>query len=160
MQLLLLSITKRSNKNQPRVFHHITPHRLCVCVCTLCCRPVKSPLKVQNGVQETNSPVKKVVKRSRQILDSDDDDSDGDEAPVVKENVSDKRQGDKGVQRQTEKVNKKKSVDRKVNWTGPEINRIHVNVGVNLTVVVVIFISRRSLIIQQQLLAKNKHLFY
>lgn len=113
---------------------------------------------MQNGVQETNSPVKKVVKRSRQILDSDDDDSDG-EAPVVKENVSDKRQGDKGVQRQTEKVNKKKSVDWKVNWTGPEINRIHVNVGVNLTLVV-IFISRRSLIIQQQLLAKNKHLFY
>lgn len=66
---------------------------------------------MQNGVQETNSPVKKVVKRSRQILDSDDDDSDGDEAPVVKEKVSDKRQGDKGVQRQTEKVNKKKSVD-------------------------------------------------
>lgn len=66
---------------------------------------------MQNGVQETNSPIKKVVKRSRQILDSDDDDSDGDEAPVVKENVSDKRQGDKGVQRQTEKVNKKKSVD-------------------------------------------------
>uniref|UniRef100_A0A671URE0 DNA ligase n=1 Tax=Sparus aurata TaxID=8175 RepID=A0A671URE0_SPAAU len=45
---------------------------------------------VQNGVQEVDSPVKKVVKRSRQILDSDDDD----DAPVVKE-VATKRQGDK-----------------------------------------------------------------
>ncbi|XP_030258803.1 DNA ligase 1 [Sparus aurata] len=53
-------------------------------------KPAKSPLKVQNGVQEVDSPVKKVVKRSRQILDSDDDD----DAPVVKE-VATKRQGDK-----------------------------------------------------------------
>ena len=43
-------------------------------------RPVKSPLKAQNGVKETDSPVKKVVKRSRQLMDSDDDDT-----PVVKE---------------------------------------------------------------------------
>lgn len=48
-------------------------------------KPAKSPLKVQNGVQETDSPVKKVAKRSRQILDSDED-----EAPVVKEPVTDK----------------------------------------------------------------------
>ncbi|XP_036940660.1 DNA ligase 1 [Acanthopagrus latus] len=53
-------------------------------------RPAKSPLKVQNGVQEVDSPVKKVAKRSRQILDSDDDD----DAPVVKE-VATKGQGDK-----------------------------------------------------------------
>lgn len=62
-------------------------------------RPAKSPLKVQNGVQEVDSPVKKVVKRSRQILDSDDDD----DAPVVKE-VATKRQGDKEAGK-TEKVN-------------------------------------------------------
>uniref|UniRef100_A0A673C4C1 DNA ligase n=1 Tax=Sphaeramia orbicularis TaxID=375764 RepID=A0A673C4C1_9TELE len=48
-------------------------------------RPVKSPLKVQNGVHEADSPVKKVVKRARQILDSDDD-----EVPVVKEQVATK----------------------------------------------------------------------
>ncbi|XP_030017070.1 DNA ligase 1 isoform X2 [Sphaeramia orbicularis] len=48
-------------------------------------KPVKSPLKVQNGVHEADSPVKKVVKRARQILDSDDD-----EVPVVKEQVATK----------------------------------------------------------------------
>uniref|UniRef100_A0A674BUW9 DNA ligase n=1 Tax=Salmo trutta TaxID=8032 RepID=A0A674BUW9_SALTR len=38
-------------------------------------KPVKRPLKVQNGVhKEPDSPVKKFTKRSRQILDSDDDD--------------------------------------------------------------------------------------
>ncbi|XP_061879147.1 DNA ligase 1 isoform X1 [Entelurus aequoreus] len=46
----------------------------------------KSPLKVQNGVQEADSPVKKVAKRSRQILDSDED-----EAPKVKEQVNTKK---------------------------------------------------------------------
>ncbi|XP_028329213.1 DNA ligase 1-like [Gouania willdenowi] len=49
-------------------------------------KPVKSPLKVQNGVQEVESPVKKVTKRSRQILDSDEDD-----VPVVKEQATPKR---------------------------------------------------------------------
>ncbi|KAK9980046.1 hypothetical protein ABG768_013444 [Culter alburnus] len=44
--------------------------------------PVKSPLKIQNGVQESDSPVKKVHKRSRVIIDSDDEDQ-----PVVKEQV-------------------------------------------------------------------------
>ncbi|XP_048084203.1 DNA ligase 1 [Alosa alosa] len=34
---------------------------------------VKSPLKLQNGNQEVDSPVKKLSKRSRQILDSDDE---------------------------------------------------------------------------------------
>lgn len=71
----------------------------CLCLCVLVSRPAKSPLKVQNGVQEVDSPVKKVVKRSRQILDSDDDD----DAPVVKE-VATKRQGDKEAGK-TEKVN-------------------------------------------------------
>ncbi|XP_040912081.1 DNA ligase 1 [Toxotes jaculatrix] len=61
-------------------------------------KPVKSPLKVQNGVQETESPIKKVAKRSRQILDSDDD-----EAPVVKEQVAAKGQGDKAAPSKTEK---------------------------------------------------------
>ncbi|KAK0145671.1 DNA ligase 1 [Merluccius polli] len=42
--------------------------------------PVKSPLKAQNGVQEVASPVKKVVKRSRQILDSDEDDTPPDDS--------------------------------------------------------------------------------
>ena len=37
-------------------------------------RPIKRPLKVQNGVhEEPDSPVKKFTKRSRQILDSDDE---------------------------------------------------------------------------------------
>ncbi|XP_073705016.1 DNA ligase 1 [Garra rufa] len=44
--------------------------------------PVKSPLKIQNGVQECDSPVKKVHKRSRAIIDSDDEDQ-----PTVKEQV-------------------------------------------------------------------------
>ncbi|XP_051990271.1 DNA ligase 1-like isoform X2 [Xyrauchen texanus] len=44
--------------------------------------PVKSPLKIQNGVQECDSPVKKVNKRIRPIIDSDDEDQ-----PVVKEQV-------------------------------------------------------------------------
>uniref|UniRef100_A0AAX7UNF3 DNA ligase n=1 Tax=Astatotilapia calliptera TaxID=8154 RepID=A0AAX7UNF3_ASTCA len=61
-------------------------------------KPVKSPLKVQNGVQEAESPIKKVVKRCRQILDSDDD-----EAPVVKEQVPSKGQGDKEAPGKTEK---------------------------------------------------------
>lgn len=62
-------------------------------------RPAKTPLKVQNGVQEADSPIKKVVKRSRQILDSDDD-----EVPVVTEQVT-KGQGDKEALAKTEKVN-------------------------------------------------------
>ncbi|KAG7525391.1 DNA ligase 1 [Solea senegalensis] len=61
-------------------------------------KPLKSPLKVQNGAQEADSPVKKVAKRSRQILDSDDD-----ETPVVKEQVSTKGQGDKEAPSKTEK---------------------------------------------------------
>ncbi|XP_076601811.1 DNA ligase 1 [Chaetodon auriga] len=61
-------------------------------------KPAKSPLKVQNGVQEADSPIKKVAKRSRQILDSDDD-----EAPAVKEQVAAKGQGDKEVLGKAEK---------------------------------------------------------
>lgn len=53
-------------------------------------RPVKSPLKAQNGVREEDSPIKKVAKRSRQILDSDED-----EAPAVKEQAAAGGQGDK-----------------------------------------------------------------
>ncbi|XP_032422255.1 DNA ligase 1 [Xiphophorus hellerii] len=56
-------------------------------------KPLKSPLKVQNGVQEADSPIKKVAKRSRQIVDSDED-----EVPLVKE------QGDKGAPAKTEKT--------------------------------------------------------
>lgn len=63
-------------------------------------RPVKSPLKVQNGVQEVDSPIKKVAKRSRQILESDEED----EASVVKEQVVSKGQGDKEAPSKTEKV--------------------------------------------------------
>lgn len=37
---------------------------------------------MQNGVSEADSPIKKVAKRSRQVVDSDDDDDD-DEAPAV-----------------------------------------------------------------------------
>ena len=65
-------------------------------------RPVKTPLKVQNGAPEAESPIKKVAKRSRQILDSDED-----EAPVVKERVADKGQGDKDASTKTEKVRKR-----------------------------------------------------
>ncbi|XP_043990597.1 DNA ligase 1 [Gambusia affinis] len=57
-------------------------------------KPVKSPLKVQNGVQEADSPIKKAAKRSRQIVDSDED-----EVPLVKE------QGDKRAPAKTEKTN-------------------------------------------------------
>lgn len=65
----------------------------CVCVC---CRATKSPLKVQNRVPEADSPIKKVAKRGRHVLDSDDDD-----VPAVKEEVT--KQADKEVKR--EKVN-------------------------------------------------------
>lgn len=68
-----------------------------LCVCVHFSRTVKSPLKVQNGVQEAESPIKKVAKRSRQILDSDDDD-----VPAVKEQVATK--GEKDVAGKTEKV--------------------------------------------------------
>uniref|UniRef100_A0A7N8XQV1 DNA ligase n=1 Tax=Mastacembelus armatus TaxID=205130 RepID=A0A7N8XQV1_9TELE len=61
--------------------------------------PVKNPLKVQNGVSEADSPIKKVVKRSRQILDSDDD-----EAPAVKEQVATNGQVDKETPSKTGKV--------------------------------------------------------
>lgn len=44
---------------------------------------MKSPLIIQNGVQESDSPVKKVNKRSRAIIDSDDEDQ-----PVVTEQVT------------------------------------------------------------------------
>ncbi|XP_024860576.1 DNA ligase 1 isoform X2 [Kryptolebias marmoratus] len=66
-------------------------------------RPVKSPLKVQNGVQEADSPIKKVAKRSRQILDSDED-----EAPAVKEQAATEGQGDKEAK--TEKDDEFKAV--------------------------------------------------
>lgn len=56
---------------------------------------------MQNGVQEADSPVKKVGKRSRQILDSDDE-----EAPAVKEQIAAKAQpGDKEAPSKIEKVN-------------------------------------------------------
>lgn len=56
---------------------------------------------MQNGFQEADSPVKKVCKRSRQILDSDDE-----EAPVVKEQIATKEQpGDKEAPANMEKVN-------------------------------------------------------
>lgn len=58
-------------------------------------RPVKSPLKIQNGVQENDSPVKKVHKRSRAIIESDDEDQ-----PIVKE------QGPKHSEVQTAKPEK------------------------------------------------------
>ncbi|XP_044076655.1 DNA ligase 1 isoform X2 [Siniperca chuatsi] len=61
-------------------------------------KPAKSPLKVQNGVQKADSAIKKVAKRSRQILDSDDD-----EAPAVKEQVTTNGQGDKEALGETEK---------------------------------------------------------
>ncbi|KAM9719849.1 DNA ligase 1-like [Menidia menidia] len=61
-------------------------------------KPVKTPLKAQNGVQEADSPVKKVSKRSRQILDSDDD-----EAPAVKEPAATKGKADKEAPGKTEK---------------------------------------------------------
>lgn len=54
---------------------------------------------MQNGVQEADSPIKKVAKRSRQILDSDDE-----EAPAVKEQAATKGQADKDVPGKTEKV--------------------------------------------------------
>ncbi|XP_030631185.1 DNA ligase 1 [Chanos chanos] len=52
---------------------------------------VKSPLKMQNGVQESDSPVKKLSKRNRPIIESDDDDQ-----PTRKEQVA-KEGGDRAV---------------------------------------------------------------
>ena len=68
---------------------------------------MKSPLKVQNGVQETASPVKKVVKRSRQILDSDDD-----EPPIVKEQVP-KKDEVKVTNKEVKVTNKEEKVTTK-----------------------------------------------
>ncbi|KAG5841747.1 hypothetical protein ANANG_G00170070 [Anguilla anguilla] len=58
--------------------------------------PVKSPLKPQNGFPEADSPVKKTSKRSRPIIDSDDEDTVGKEetetemetAPPAQEKVA------------------------------------------------------------------------
>ncbi|XP_045080875.1 DNA ligase 1 [Coregonus clupeaformis] len=62
--------------------------------------PVKSPLKVQNGVHnEPDSPVKQFRKHSRQILHSDDD-----EAPAVKEQAVKQEQDDKAVLPKKEKL--------------------------------------------------------
>lgn len=75
-------------------------------VSVLVSRPVKSPLKVQNGVREADSPIRKVSKRSRQILDSDSD-NDEEAAPVVKEQAAAaaaKGQGDKEAPGKREKV--------------------------------------------------------
>uniref|UniRef100_A0A674P4U1 Ligase I, DNA, ATP-dependent n=1 Tax=Takifugu rubripes TaxID=31033 RepID=A0A674P4U1_TAKRU len=55
--------------------------------------PTKNPLKVQNRVPEADSPIKKVAKRGRHVLDSDDDD-----VPAVKEEVT--KQADKEVKRE------------------------------------------------------------
>lgn len=54
---------------------------------------------MQNGVQEVDSPIKKTAKRSRQILDSDED-----EAPLVKEQAAPEEQGGKKAPGKTEKV--------------------------------------------------------
>uniref|UniRef100_A0A8C2ZNF2 DNA ligase n=1 Tax=Cyclopterus lumpus TaxID=8103 RepID=A0A8C2ZNF2_CYCLU len=72
-------------------------------VCVLVSRPAKSPLKVQNGAREADSPVKKVAKRSRQILDSDEDEEEED-APGVKEQVAAEAPGDEGAVDEKEKV--------------------------------------------------------
>ncbi|TRY69723.1 hypothetical protein DNTS_035406, partial [Danionella cerebrum] len=61
---------------------------------------VKSPLKVQNGVQEGDSPIKKIHKRSRAIIDSDDEDH-----PVVKEEVS-KQNGVQAIKKEDSDVTK------------------------------------------------------
>uniref|UniRef100_A0AAY4AXL9 DNA ligase n=1 Tax=Denticeps clupeoides TaxID=299321 RepID=A0AAY4AXL9_9TELE len=60
---------------------------------------VKSPLKPQNGTQEADSPVKKLSKRSRPILDSDDDD----DQPTGKEQTTNKNK-DEPVKAAKEKV--------------------------------------------------------
>lgn len=87
--LIILGSNREGTQSLHTVSHVVTHSNTCFLSCLSCklCsgarptpRPVKSPLKTQNGVQEADSPVKKVVKRSRQILDSDDDD-----APTVTE---------------------------------------------------------------------------
>lgn len=95
-------------------------------VSVLLSRPVKSPLKVQNGVQEADSPIKKVVKRSRQILDSDDD-----EAPVVKEQVTPKGQGDKETPAKKEKV-RACAHSRWSHFNHREVHSLHLNFSVML----------------------------
>lgn len=75
-------------------------------------RPVKSPLKVQNGAREADSPIKKVAKRSRQILDSDED-----EAPAVKEQAATGGQEDK-------EAKMKEKVKQDVSFPRHELNRL------------------------------------
>lgn len=81
-------------------------------------RALKSPLKVQNGVQEVDSPIKKVAKRSRQILDSDDD-----EAPAVKERAASKDRGDKEAPGETEKVKKLSVMNQQVAFVQKQSRR-------------------------------------
>ncbi|XP_067109124.1 DNA ligase 1 [Osmerus mordax] len=57
---------------------------------------LKSPLKVQNGLQnEFDSPIKKVHKRSRQILDSDEEDTSTVKAPAANQGKGDKPKEEK-----------------------------------------------------------------
>ncbi|TNN26485.1 DNA ligase 1 [Liparis tanakae] len=67
-------------------------------------KPVKSPLKVQNGAREADSPVRKVARRSRQILDSDEDEDEEEEQKPVKEEVASEPRGDKAALDKKEKV--------------------------------------------------------
>ncbi|XP_036419526.1 DNA ligase 1 isoform X2 [Colossoma macropomum] len=60
--------------------------------------PVKSPLKTQNGEKECDSPVKKTSKRSRPIIDSDDED-----LPTVKD-VASTQDRDQAVKPDKEKT--------------------------------------------------------
>lgn len=56
---------------------------------------------MQNGAQEADSPVKRVAKRSRQILDSDEEE---DESPAAKDQVAPRGQGDEEALDTKEKV--------------------------------------------------------
>ncbi|KAL7842459.1 hypothetical protein SRHO_G00241480 [Serrasalmus rhombeus] len=60
--------------------------------------PIKSPLKTQNGERECDSPVKKTSRRSRPIIDSDDEDQ-----PTVQE-VASIQDGDQAAKPDKEKT--------------------------------------------------------
>lgn len=65
---------------------------------------------MQNGAHEAESPIKKVPKRSRQILDSDEDE---DEGPVVKEPtpVQEKEKSEVPVVKEPTPVREKEQAD-------------------------------------------------
>lgn len=83
-------------------------------------KPVKSPLKVQNGAHEVDSPIKKPPKRSRQILDSDEEEAPVKQPTAVKEkeptavrkNEDAVKKSNKAKETEKEKMTEEKTVEK------------------------------------------------